>query len=348
MIVIHIGLRKAGSTAIQSFLSANADALRDIGVEYPVIGRQLRVDHNNLANDLKKSEHFDPKFGTIAELIEYWKTCGNHTLILSGETFEECELEDTVALKEILDSLNDDVRIVMIVRELIDLTPSSYSQQVKYGNSLEDFDTFFERRMQQRRVRVNKTAKRWGDVFGWDRMHIRTLDPRFLVNGDLVDDLLTAAGLDAGSEVIRSMERPGPANVAPGWRVLEALRGLYDGSAGLPADHPLADPNSLSSNSKKMLGVNAIELGDRWGWNKDKGLYLTEEQARRSITVHTESIKRLNRMVSQKLPVPLALEDRHFTPRKFLPDYSHIAGKRLDAFYDKLATMPLTWRPGIA
>lgn len=348
MIAIHIGLRKAGSTAIQSFLAENVEALKNIGVEYPVIGRGLRIDHNNLASELKGAPNFDPKYGTFAELIQYWKASGGHTLILSGESFEECEPEQALALRDMMEPLGHEVRIVMIVREVMDLIPSSYSQQVKYGDTVEDFDTFFERRMEQRRVRINKTARRWGEAFGWDKMHIRTLDPRFLVNGDLVDDILTTAGLDVSSEEVKSLVRPGPVNVAPGWRVLEAIRALHDGTAVLSPDNPLRDLSGLSRNDRRMLGVNAIEIGERWGWNKDKGLYLTEDQARRSIEVHTESTRRLNKLLKFKLPVPLELEYRDFEPRKFLPDYSHIAGERLDTFYERLAVMPLTWRPGVA
>jgi hypothetical protein len=95
-----------------------------------------------------------------------------------------------------------------------------------------------------------------------------------------------------------------------------------------------------------MLRVDAMELGDRWGWNEDKGPYLTEERAQQSIVIRTESIRRLNRLVEQNLPIPKPLEDRGFTPRKFLSDRSRIAGERLDAFHEKLKGMPLTWRAG--
>jgi hypothetical protein len=57
-------------------------------------------------------------------------------------------------------------------------------------------------------------------------MRVRVLDSKFLLNCDLVDDLLTMAGLDVTPEDIRALERPGQANVPPGWRVLDAVRGF--------------------------------------------------------------------------------------------------------------------------
>jgi len=348
MIVIHIGLRKAGSTAIQSFLSANVESLRDMGVEYPTIGRQQRVDHNNLANEIRGRSQFDPKYGTLAELADYWGGSNSETLILSGETFEESNPTHIGALKELLSLKGDKFRILMINRELLDLIPSSFSQKVKYGDTADDFDTFFEQRMNHRRISVNKTAMRWGEIFGWGCMCVRELDSRFLVNGDLIDDVLTMVGLDPSSDAARALARPGPANVAPGWRVLEAVRALYSGEAGLDPGHPLADLSKLTRNDQKMLGVNAIEIGQRRGWNEDKGLYLTEEQALRAIETHAQAIRKLNRVLPYKLPLPRPLEDRDFKPRKFLPDHTHISAERLTSFYEKLAAMPLTWRPGVA
>jgi hypothetical protein len=348
MIVIHIGLRKAGSTAIQAFLSANVEALRNMGVEYPTIGRQQRVDHNNLANEIRGRSQFDAKYGTLADLVEYWKNCDSDTLLLSGETFEESNPGHITALKDMLSVKGDKFKIVMINRELIDLIPSSYSQKVKYGDTADDFDSFFEKRMDHRRISVNKTAKRWGEIFGWDCMCVRELDSRFLTNGDLIDDILAILGLDPSTEAARALSRPGPANVSPGWRVLEALRALYSGEAGLHPEHPLADLSKLSRNDQKMLGVNAIELGERRGWNEDKGLYLTEAQAVRAIETHTQAVRRLNRALPYKLPLPRDLDERDFTPRRFLPDHTHISAERLASFYDKLGTMPLTWRPGVA
>jgi len=348
MIVIHIGLRKAGSTAIQTFLSANVDALRDMGVDYPAIGRQQRFDHNNLANEIRGRSQFDPKYGTLSQLADYWKNSNSNTLVLSGETFEESNPTHIAALKEVLSPKGDIFRILMINRDLMDLIPSSYSQKVKYGDTADDFDTFFEKRMNHRRISVNKTAKRWGEIFGWDCISVRELDPRFLVNGDLIDDVLTMAGLDPSSDAARALARPGPANVSPGWRVLEAVRALYSGAAGLDPDHPLAGLSKLSRNDHKMLGVNAIELGQRRGWNEDKGLYLTEEQASQAIETHAQAVRKLNRALPYRLPMPRPLKDRDFKPRKFLPDHTHISPDRLTSFYDKLATMPLTWRPGVA
>jgi hypothetical protein len=72
----------------------------------------------------------DPKYGTFSKLIEYWKASGSHRLILSGEAFEECEWEATSAFKELLDGMYDEVRIVMILRELTERLASSYAQRL--------------------------------------------------------------------------------------------------------------------------------------------------------------------------------------------------------------------------
>lgn len=104
MIVIHIGLRKSGSTTLQDFLSANEMALRATGVEYPLLGRGRgrlsRTAHQNLQCQLRRRRRlFDPAAGTIEDMADYWRRAEAHTLILSCEGFEECPTDEAERLE---------------------------------------------------------------------------------------------------------------------------------------------------------------------------------------------------------------------------------------------------------
>lgn len=80
-------------------------------------------------------------------------------MILSSEMFEECETAEAARLKDTLRRGRETFRIVLVVRDLIELMPSSYAQKVKYGNNTYDFDTFFGERIRHRRVNYYETAK---------------------------------------------------------------------------------------------------------------------------------------------------------------------------------------------
>ena len=122
MIVIHIGLRKSGSTTLQNFLSANEEALRRIGVEYPRLGRSGRLTqtaHRNLQCELRgRAAIFDPALGTIDDVARYWRDAQAHTLILSCEGFEECATREAERLKSLARG-DEEFRIVLIVRDLV-------------------------------------------------------------------------------------------------------------------------------------------------------------------------------------------------------------------------------------
>lgn len=45
MIVIHIGLTKAGAKSLQGFLAKNVEALRQYSVDYTPVGRREKSAH---------------------------------------------------------------------------------------------------------------------------------------------------------------------------------------------------------------------------------------------------------------------------------------------------------------
>ena len=338
MIVIHIGLAKSGSTTIQNFLSANEAALREASIDYPKIGRQKLVDHHNFASELRGAENFSPELGTLSELADHWRATPHDIMIISSEIFELSKPRAIEKLRRTLTIEKQSFRIVLVVRDPIQLLPSSYAQKVRYGRKTHDFDAFFDERMETARVDYFDTAKRWADVFGWENLRIRLLDSNFLVNGDLIDDFLTTAGVNPANPKIRALPRPGIVNESNGWRILEALRALYDGRHGLENNHPLLNWAAKSDRLDKRRKIEraAIEVGERWGWNKEKGVYLTRAQAARCREIYQQNILTLNEHLAEQLPTPPNLDAQVFVERKFLPDVARIRGQTLRAFYDNV------------
>ena len=337
MIAIHIGASKAGSTTIQKFLGDNADVLRQIGVNYPIIGQNSRGYHVNLVYDLRSHRNFKEKYGTISQLIDHLKNDPLEKTIISAEEFQRCKSSEVAALKEKLNEVDDNIQIILIIRDLVDLMPSTYSQSTKGGENVFDFDSFFAARVRRNGKGFMETAQVWGEVFGWDRLRVRVLDRKLLLNGDLIDDFLTGVGIDPKTRDFQRSETVNVANASPGWRVLEAVRALYAGGHGLQAKHPLSKAASHDQDERKYIGRSARQLGEEMGWNADRGRYLSRAQAQRCVELHGEAITALNEVSSQRLPQPLDLDTRGFVEREFMPEASRIPAPELLAFYDELA-----------
>lgn len=341
--LIHIGLRKAGSASIQTFLSLNEAALRTAGFDYPQAGREPgRKAHQAIAHDLRAgTKHIEPS-GALEALRRHWEERAFPNLILSSEMLEGAKRRECRRLAEMFADGRTNVRILMIIRDLTDLMPSSYAQKVKHGHNTFDFDTFFDARISEPRVDFHQTAASWAAAFGWGSLIVRVLDPALLKKGDLIDDFLEIAGIPEHLD----LQRPGPTNAAPGWRVLEAVRALYGGRHGLPATHPLAAADEHSRETRKRVGVAAEAIGERLGWNRERGRYLAWNQAERCLAEYRAAVARFNLQLTMEIPEPLGLEARGFVGREYLPDASLIPRAELRAFYDAvLEALPAKLKP---
>ncbi len=339
MIVVHIGLRKPGSTSIQAFLRGNERALRAIGVDYPHIGRLKGSSHLNIAAEIRGLAKFTAAGGTIADLADDWRSSRSEVMVLSAEAFEECETDQARRLDAIRRGPDEEIRIVLVIRDLIGLMRSSYSQMVKLGVKIHDFDVFFEKRIVSRRNDYHQTAQRWADAFGWESLRVPLLDTRYLLRGDLIDEIMSHAGLDLSDGRASLLKRPAIANVGPGWRVTEAIRALYSGRHGLTEDHPLGQAARFPREKREIVGRRATELGQTLGWNDDRGRYLTRDQAQACLDIYTQAVSRLNETLPAKLPPPAGLDEGGFIAREAAPDVEQIPRRLLRAFYDDLAAI---------
>ena len=344
MIIVHIGLPKCGSTTLQTFLDSNSEALSALSIDYPRLGRGVRKAHHNLAHELKgRASRFDPQKGGVAEMVSHLRATSHETTIISSESFAPCSAAGVAQFGEALSQVGQPVRVILIVRNLVDIAPSSYNEKVRFGAHTHDFDTFFDHLVLKDKFNAFDYASRWANVFGWEALRVRLLHPKSLVGGDLIDDFLVQAGLDPNSPAMRALSRQPRVNESVGWKTLEAVRALFSGASGLGADHLLVKlANSDLSSAKKMrVGKLAEDVADSMGWRREKGLYMTRAQAMKMQANYEASIHGLNQFVTEKLPEPADLDSSGFVERTFLPDVSHIPADELRSFYDAVASRVL-------
>ena len=90
-VIVHCGLHKTGTSALQQFLLQAAEPLRALGVLVPRAGRlpDYGGGHHNIAWELTRDRRFDRTRGGVAELAEEIADFDGDA-VLSSEDFESC------------------------------------------------------------------------------------------------------------------------------------------------------------------------------------------------------------------------------------------------------------------
>jgi hypothetical protein len=144
--------------------------------------------------------------------------------------------------------------------------------------------------------------------------------------------------LDPNSPDIQSLQRQPNVNESAGWKTAEAVRALFSKEC-IIVDHNFLVRLSnagLSTTQRHLVGSTAEQVGQLFGWTKDKGLYLTRAQAQFCLDSYQASVCQLNKYLETAIPEPPDLEARGFVERQFLPEASHIGKAELNLFYTEL------------
>ncbi len=211
-VTLHIGDPKTGSSAIQSFLSANRDRLR---ILYPAGTGDSRA-----AQGL-------PTSGNAAALVRRLKA-GEDASALAAElesgAVYSSELFRSVPIKAFRDFLRCvDARMILYVRPQISAVLSGFAQVKANGKFAGDLAAFFESKRDRFKYSTRYAAfKRHGSFTV--RPYIRAR----LTNADIVDDFCSTIGIDIPAGAVRfgnvnARERP---DITPAlaWRIADYFR----------------------------------------------------------------------------------------------------------------------------
>lgn len=226
-VILHIGQSKTGTTAIQHFLAANRDGLRQAGVLYPDIrnrGMSLgATDHNLVAWALigKKSRIGVPIEDFMSDVERELKQDSRlHTVILSAEAFMgephiwEFESEadwrnaNTAKIETLRQLLRDhEVSVFAYLRRQDYWVNSAFNHIVKteglVGRRLyPDIASFVEHVAP--RLDYGRELEAWAQHFGSKALIIRPYEKAKLIGGDAVLDFCARVGL---AEIAAGLKR---------------------------------------------------------------------------------------------------------------------------------------------
>jgi hypothetical protein len=300
LFVFHIGLAKTGTSTLQATMAANVEELQVRGITYPLINARTRqLAHHILPRTLKSKDGLDaPAWETLRGLRAQ---AHETTVLLSAEGFSD---SDPHLVRRGVDG--DEARVIVYLRNYPAWAVSSYAQKAKWGGIALPFDDYLKGSVDSRANRIADRLLAWAEVFGPDHVRIRSVEPENLVNGQIIDDFLSALGTSR-----EGLEIPPNANETPDWRVVELLKERHARDAAEAGRHP----DEMMPVRKKVFAAG-LAAGQRLGW-RERTEYLTREQRRGLAEQYLSDRQRLMAAIPDCRIADLAMNfDRE---RPFLP-----------------------------
>ena len=214
---IHIGMKKTGSTSIQTWMASNRIALEAAGVrliEETVNDAALRnaachVAMHELGADEEivwpgrwKSERRDSDHDELSEKLENMSRKSG-LFVYSHEGLYDCTEVHMKALERFLSRYFEEITYVAYIRDSADFFASMYSQKIvnfnkKYGSI--PFSETVDRCM--REAIPFAPDSDFGNLFAWDgvfgkRFSVRLLESGRLFKGNLIRDFASIVGVEA-------------------------------------------------------------------------------------------------------------------------------------------------------
>lgn len=216
-LILHVGIHKTGTTAIQSFLSMNKVILKNYGFYFPQVHCTIENKPVILTQAIQNNDK-DKYQKILQEIILSAKNEKCHTVILSDEDFQLFAHfgNDNIGV------LNQffDVKIVMYIRRQDRYSESAYSFWVQwYGKR-----TTIEPRYLLRLFPIldyNYLLTRWENLFGISNIVLKVYD-NVVLNGNLIEDFISILDIDRSEKWGNPKEKD--SNITLNKYIIEFLR----------------------------------------------------------------------------------------------------------------------------
>ncbi|NYS26441.1 hypothetical protein HUK65_15750 [Rhodobacteraceae bacterium 2376] len=293
-LVIHIGLRKTGTTYLQQVLAQNRGPLAERGLLYPDPASGLAAGsgpaHHFLAHALRnwrvKYTPADPFDRLEAHVAALRAELADHagTGVLSSEDFSRLNGKQITALRTLFPER--DVRILVYLRRQDQWLDALYGQVLKVGRQVE-MDSFIARN----RARLDYAAllDPWAQAFGAENLIVRPYEG--FEEGGLWEDFCTALDCPAAA-------------------ALPLTDAQVNVSLSYEAGMFLA---SVSDGARRQRLRQLLEEGEAATPRRPVLKYLKAEQARTLLADHADSNAEIARRYLGR--------DRLFADTRPLPQY---------------------------
>lgn len=196
-LILHIGMNKTGSSAIQSSLFAAGE---NVSFVYPKLGEApfkphhtdalLNLFSRNSPKVVQKRQalgkQFSPSDRDQERISQAATDAGGRSVILSSEgVYSYFGKADLAALKSFAEQLFDSITVVAYVREPVELISSSFWRRIK-GSRLSEFTPSYK---------PYRQFQKFDRVFGRDKVRLWKYDRDTFPDGNVVRHFCAQLGL---------------------------------------------------------------------------------------------------------------------------------------------------------
>jgi hypothetical protein len=285
---LHAGTHKTGTTSLQDLMARNARRFRKAGVLYPESGRRrtpvadAMSGQHHIAWELNGDARFDPRAGTLAQLLDELRASAAPVAVVSSEDFEYLHRrpERLERLASGVRAAGYAARVVLFLRPQADYAESLYAELVQRHGLDRGFESYlaeidsagsFAFREWNFAFDYDVLLRSFEDAFGADALVVRSYN-----RGGTADALPREfVGLFAPRELdFRRLVQPEWLHEAPSFRgVLESLQatlarlGRIDLQRDTVSPEMLAigaDPSAFAGRFDVLTPAAASAIDDRF------------------------------------------------------------------------------------
>ena len=195
-LILHVGMGKTGTTAIQNALWDNRDVLAECGVTYPTIGAVAKAHHLITPRCPPFLAHTGWRFLEVAEWAPMLAQSGTNTILMSSELIVWAEPDEVAEFCAAL-SEHFHVKAAIYLRRQDNALMAGYNQMIKAGTQIQTVEKLIDRQLS----RQDYLAKiwPWEKALGAENLIVAPYERGQFHKGDLIDDFLLR---------VLGMERP--------------------------------------------------------------------------------------------------------------------------------------------
>jgi hypothetical protein len=187
-LILHIGMGKTGTTAIQNALWDNREVLAQCGITYPTVGTVAKAHHLVTPRCPPFLAHTGWRFLEVAEWAPILaETATTETIVMSSELIVWSEPEQVAAFCAALKE-HFHLKACLYLRRQDNGIMAGYNQMIKAGTQTHTIDKVIERQLD--RYDYLQKIWPWEKALGAENLIVLPYERGQFHKGDLIDDFL--------------------------------------------------------------------------------------------------------------------------------------------------------------
>ena len=227
-LIVHLGIHKTGSTAIQFYLWSKQRELREHGVLYPREGRPLQTTiqfgHHSIAWAATGRTSVE---GTVERVMKELHEATDPMAVISSEEFDRLEERQ---VRDLLACLRYPTTVVFYYRRQSDVLQGLYGTDIVYNRVTLPIRRYAETLDVE--LDYWRLATRWANVVGANNILVRPYRRQLFPRHDIVADFCQSLRIPYLASV---RDNPIALNLSLPTRVALAVQQLW--CTGIPAEY---------------------------------------------------------------------------------------------------------------